>query len=131
MAKLIPKKPGSLNNMQAVARLQFVRTAPRKLNQILTLVRRKKVLDALRELKFLPKRGAIIVAKTIKSAASNAGDKELKNLNLRVASAWVGQGPVLKRMRAHAMGRGATYKRKTCHLTIVVSDGNGKVKEEI
>ena len=63
--------------------------------------------------------------KTIKSAAANAGDLKGVNPNLFVASAWVGAGPVLKRMRAHAMGRGATYKRKTCHLTIVVSDGKG------
>ena len=108
--------------MEATARARFARYAPRKVNQVLELVRRKPVVQALKVLRFLPKTSAVLVAKTIKSAAANAGDQQAKNPNLVVSQAWVGQGPVLKRMRAHAMGRGATYKRKTCHLTVVVSD---------
>ena len=80
------------------------------------------MLLALKALQFVPRRGAMLVAKTIKSAAANAGDSQLKNPNLKVSAAWVGQGPTLKRMRAAAMGRGVTYKRKTCHLTVVVSE---------
>ncbi|MBI1979229.1 MAG: 50S ribosomal protein L22 [Elusimicrobia bacterium] len=116
--------------MESIAHSNYVRYAPRKVNQVLTLVRRKKVSEALKILRFLPKKASLLVAKTIKSAASNAGDRELKNPNLQVQEAWVGQGPVLKRMRAYAMGRGSTYKRKTCHLTVVVSDnGNGKERK--
>ena len=89
---------------------------------MLSLVRKKNVPNALNLLKFVPKSCAVLIGKTIKSAAANAGDPQGKNPKFFVSSAWVGQGPVLKRMRAHAMGRGATYKRKTCHLTIVVSD---------
>lgn len=90
---------------------------------MLSLVRRKSVPKALDMLSFVPKSCSTFIGKTIKSAAANAGDPEAKNPRLFVESAWVGQGPVLKRMRAHAMGRGAIYKRKTCHLTVVVSDG--------
>jgi len=114
--------------MEALARAKFVRFAPRKVNQVLELVRKKPVSDALKILRFTPKGSAILVAKTIMSAAANAGDSHARNPKLLVASAWVGQGPVLKRMRAHAMGRGSTYKRKTCHLTVVVSDGSGKAQ---
>lgn len=112
--------------MDAVAKVHFARFAPRKVNQILGLVRRKPVTEALKILRFVPRSPATMIAKTIKSAAANAGDLEGKNPKLVVESAWVGQGPVLKRMRAHAMGRGATYKRKTCHLTVIVSDGSVK-----
>lgn len=108
--------------MEAIARVKFVRFAPRKVNQVLGLVRKKNVPNALNLLRFVPKSCATLIGKTIKSAAANAGDLQAKNPKLLIASAWVGQGPVLKRMRAHAMGRGATYKRKTCHLTVVVSD---------
>ena len=113
--------------MEALAREKFVRFAPRKVNQVLSLVRGKSVPAALTLLKFVPKSCATMVGKTIKSAAANAGDPEAKNPRFTVSSAWVGQGPVLKRMRAHAMGRGATYKRKTCHLTVVVSDGQKEI----
>ena len=110
--------------MEATSTARFARFSPRKVNQVLELVRKKPVTDALKILRFLPKSSAILVAKTIKSAAFNAGEDQARNPKLFVSSAWVGQGPVLKRMRAHAMGRGATYKRKTCHLTVVVSDGS-------
>ena len=109
--------------MEAQARQTFARFAPRKVNQVLGLVRNKSVPTALNTLRFVTKSCAVFIGKTIKSAAANAGDNKAQNPNLKVSSAWVGQGPVLKRMRAHAMGRGATYKRKTCHLTVVVSDG--------
>ena len=109
--------------MEALAREKFARFAPRKVNQVLSLVRKKSVPEALQILRFTTKSCNTMVGKTIKSAAANAGDLKAQNPNLIVSSAWVGVGPVMKRMRAHAMGRGATYKRKTCHLTVVVSDG--------
>jgi len=108
--------------MKAKASAKFVRYAPRKVNQVLELVRRKSVPKALTILSFVPKSPAVLIGKTIQSAAANAGDPQGKNAQLFVTSAWVGQGPVLKRMRAFAMGRGSIYKRKTCHLTVEVSD---------
>ena len=110
--------------MEAQAREKFARFSPRKVNQVLSLIRKKSVPEALQMLRFVQKSCNTMVGKTIKSAAANAGDPTGQNPNFKVASAWVGVGPVMKRMRAHAMGRGATYKRKTCHLTIVVSDGS-------
>lgn len=115
--------------MQATAKARFARFAPRKVDQVLTLVRKKSVPEAMKILRFLPRSSAILVAKTIKSAAANAGDAEMKNPQLRIQSAWVGQGPVLKRMRAYAMGRGSVYKRKTCHLTVIVSDERSGQKQ--
>ena len=59
--------------------------------------------------------------KVLKSAVANAG--KLKDFSgLKVKEAWVGQGPTLKRMRPGPMGRGLPYKRKTSHLTIIVTD---------
>lgn len=115
--------------MQALAKEKFVRFAPRKVNQVLSLVRKKPVPEALNMLRFVTKSCTTMVGKTIKSAAANAGDPTGQNPNLIVSEAWVGSGPVMKRMRAHAMGRGSQYKRKTCHLTVVVSDAASKRKK--
>ena len=109
--------------MQALAKEKFIRFAPRKVNQVLSLVRKKSVPEALSLLRFVPKSCTTMIGKTIKSAAANAGDPQAQNPKLLVSEAWVGVGPVMKRMRAHAMGRGSQYKRKTCHLTVLVSDG--------
>ena len=62
-----------------------------------------------------------MVEKTLMSAFANAGKTENPE-NWYVSSAWVGGGPQMKRMRAHAMGRGATIRHRTTHLTIMLSD---------
>ncbi|MGQ0644474.1 MAG: 50S ribosomal protein L22 [Elusimicrobiota bacterium] len=107
--------------MEAVAHSQFARYSPRKVGQVLGLIRGKPVSKALETLPWVPRVSRVLVEKTLKSALANAG-KGADPARMRVAQAWVNQGPVLKRVRAHAMGSRNIYKRKTCHLTIVVSD---------
>jgi len=105
--------------MEGIAISKFARYAPRKVNQVLEIIRNKPVKKAFDLLSFAPKVSAVLVAKTLKSAVANTG--KLKNPEgLTVKQCWVGQGPTLKRMRPGPMGRGMPYKRKTCHLTIVV-----------
>jgi large subunit ribosomal protein L22 len=111
--------------MQSTARAQFARYSPRKVGQVLGLIRGKPVVEAMRMLPWVPRTSRVLVEKTLKSAVANAG-KGADQGALRVAEAWVCQGPVLKRVRPMAMGGRAIYKRKTCHLTIVVSDENRK-----
>ena len=107
--------------MEARAIARFVRYAPRKVNQVLTVIRNQRVDKAFEILSFLPKNATERVEKVLKSAVANAG--KLKDLSsIKVKEAWVGQGPTLKRMRPGPMGRGLGYKRKTSHLTIIVTD---------
>ncbi len=107
--------------MQAKAIVKFVRYAPRKVEQVLTVIRNKRVEKAFEALAFLPKTSTTLVEKVLKSAVANAG--KLKDYSgLKVKECWVGQGPTLKRMRPGPMGRGLPYKRKTSHLTIIVTD---------
>jgi len=114
--------------MEARAIARFVRYAPRKVNQVLTVIRNQRVDKAFEILSFLPKNATELVEKVLKSAVANAG--KLKDFSgLKVKEAWVGQGPTLKRMRPGPMGRGLPYKRKTSHLTIIVTD-EGVVAEK-
>jgi len=102
---------------RAIAR--FVRLGPRKVGRVLDLIRGKGVLEAYQILKFTRRRAAKAVEKVLKSAVANTrapGDEP----NLYIAEAYVGEGPVLKRMRPRAMGRAAIYQRKTCHIYVVV-----------
>jgi ribosomal protein L22, bacterial type len=105
----------------AAAHAKFVRFTSRKVNQVLTLIRNKPVEKAFEILSFTPKAPVTLIAKTLKSAVANGGGLKTPK-SLKVKEAWVGQGPVLKRMRPGPQGRGMPYKRKTCHLTIVVSE---------
>lgn len=107
--------------MEAVAHSVFQRFSSRKVGQVLKLIRGKQVNKALEMLPWIPRVSRVLVEKTLKSALANAG-KGKDPAQLRVAQAWVNNGPVLKRVRPMAMGGRAIIKRKTCHLTIVVSD---------
>jgi len=102
---------------RAVAR--FVRLGPRKVGQVLDLIRGKGVLEAYQILKFTPRQAAKAVEKVLKSAVANTRSPA-EEPNLYIAEAYVGQGPVLKRVSPRAMGRAALYRRKTCHIYILV-----------
>ena len=107
--------------MEALAKAQYVRISPRRVDQILMLIRRKSVAHAVATLRLVTKGARPLVEKTLLSAFANAGKTQNPDA-WYISSAWVGLGPQLKRMRAHAMGRGATIRHRTTHLTIVLSD---------
>src|SRR5579864_3109132 len=107
--------------MESTAHVKYVRLSPRKIDQILMLVRGKSVAHALATLRLVTKGARPLVEKTLMSAMANAG-KAQDPTGWFIARAWVGGGPVMKRMRAHAMGRGATIRHRTTHMTIVLSD---------
>ena len=113
--------------MAGIARARFIRLGPRKVGQILDLIRGKDVVDAQQILRFVPRRATRAVEKTLNSAVANTG-KISEPQHLYIAQTYVCQGPVLKRMRPMAMGRGAIYKRKTCHITMVVDEKRAKTK---
>jgi large subunit ribosomal protein L22 len=107
--------------MEAKAKARFVRYTPRKVNSVLTLIRNKKVKSAFEILSFLPKSAASLVKKVLTSATANAG--KLKDFsNLKIKEAWVGNGSILKRIRPGYRGIGMPVKKRTSHLTIIVTD---------
>ena len=107
--------------MEAIAHARYVRISPRKVDQILMLIRGKSIAHAMSILRLVTKGARPLVEKTLLSAFANTGKAENPE-GWHIAKAWVGAGPQMKRMRAHAMGRGATIRHRTTHLTIVVSD---------
>lgn len=108
--------------MQAQAQLKFFRHSPRKFKLVIDAVRGLSVSRALTNLGVMPQAAARPVAKLIASAAANAEVKQGGKLELWVSRIEVGQGPVLKRYRPRAMGRGAPIHKPTAHLKVVVSD---------
>ncbi|KAA3661854.1 MAG: 50S ribosomal protein L22 [Calditrichaeota bacterium] len=114
--------------MEAIAKARYVRMSPRKMRQIVDLIRGKGVDDALNVLHFSGKRAALPVEKTLRSAVANAMSKEehgkIDPHTLVVKEAFVNMGPSLKRFKAGAMGRPMRIRKPTCHLTLVVTDIN-------
>lgn len=104
-----------------------VRMSPRKVGEVVALVRNRTVADALTILEHTPRLAAKPVAKVIASAAANAThNNKLKKDSLYIESIFVGPGTVMKRFRPAAMGRAQPYKRRSSNITVVVSGAESK-----
>lgn len=109
--------------MVAKAVAKYIRISPRKVRQVVDLVRGKSVDEALAILKFTPKRASVPVAKVIRSAAANAEHNyDMNRGNLFIATAYVDQGPTWKRYQPRAYGRANLIRKRTSHITIVVQE---------
>ncbi|MEW5898803.1 MAG: 50S ribosomal protein L22 [Bacillota bacterium] len=109
--------------MEAKAVARYIRISPRKVRQVVDLVRGKSVDEALAILKFTPKRASAPVAKVIRSAAANAEHNyDMNRDNLYIAAAYVDQGPTWKRYQPRAYGRANLIQKRTSHITIVVQE---------
>jgi large subunit ribosomal protein L22 len=88
------------------------------------LVRGKKVDEALNILKFSNQRAAGILKKVLDSAIANAENNNGADVDeLKISEILVDEGPVMKRMRPRAKGRGDRIVKRTSHVTVRVSDG--------
>tara|TARA_Y100001970_G_scaffold223530_1_gene275218 strand:- start:418 stop:768 length:351 start_codon:yes stop_codon:yes gene_type:complete len=110
--------------MEAIAKTRHIRQSAKKVRFVLTEVSNMPVDDALKKLAFINKKAAKTIYKTISSAASNYYqlDNENEGKKLFIKTAYVDEGPVMKRFRPAAMGRAVRILKRTSHLTIVVSD---------
>ena len=110
--------------MEAKAIARYVRISPTKVRPVVALIKGKDVDDALAVLRFTPNRAARAVAKVVMSATANAEQNlELDRDVLRVARAYVDSGPSTRRMQARARGRADVFKKRSSHITVVVTDG--------
>jgi large subunit ribosomal protein L22 len=109
--------------MEARAVAKYLRISPRKVRLNADLIRGKRVEDALNLLSHTPKAGAKVVSKVVQSALANAGqDKSIDVDTLFVKTIFVNQGPTLKRFRPKPMGRAGRIRKRTCHITVVLSE---------
>ncbi|HJN38515.1 MAG TPA: 50S ribosomal protein L22 [Gammaproteobacteria bacterium] len=116
-----------MKKVRAVAKKQ--RLGVLKAREVVNVIRGKSVDKALDFLTFCEKKAARLVFKTLSSAVANAENNVGLDVDdLSVVEAWVDQGPVLKRWKARAKGRGNRILKPTCNITVVVANPNDKEK---
>ena len=109
--------------MEAKAVAKYVRIAPRKVRVVMDLIRGKDVADAFAILKFTPKVGAEVIEKVLKSAVANTENNFDMNVDkLYVSSAFVDQGPTLKRIHPRSRGQAFKILKRSSHITVVVEE---------
>lgn len=109
--------------MEVKAIAKGVRIAPRKCRLVIDLVRGKNVVEADVILNNINKEAARLSRKVLTSAVANACNSfGLDKENLYVKEAYVNEGQTMKRMKFGSRGHVDPIKKRTSHITIVVSD---------
>ena len=109
--------------MEARAIAKNVKIAPRKARLVIDLVRGKSVVEADIILANMNKEAARLIRKVLTSATANAENNlGLKKEDLKVSQAFIDEGLVMKRMKFGSRGHVDPIKKRTSHITIVVSD---------
>jgi large subunit ribosomal protein L22 len=109
--------------MEARAITKFIRLSPRKVRLVVDQIRGKGVEEALNILKFTPKRSALIVSKTLRTAVANAESTQNVDVDqLYIKQAQVDEAGMWKRFTPRAQGRATRIRKRLSHVTIVLDE---------
>jgi ribosomal protein L22 len=116
------KRPAPGERVVVRAQAKYVRTSARKARLVCDHIRGKSVIEARAILALTPRHVARDWSKLLESAVANAeNNHELIGDELRIASVTADEGPTLKRYRPRAMGRATRIRKRTSHLTILLT----------
>src|SRR5471030_219885 len=111
--------------MKTSATAKFVGTSARKTGLVAGLIRGRRAVDAQIILANNDKRATGPVGKVLASAMANAeNNHNAKVANLMVESVLIGPGPTLKRSRPRAKGSSSAIRKRSSHITVVVTDSS-------
>jgi len=122
------------NVMEAKASARHVRVTPQKARRVVDLIRGKQAVEAVAVLQFAPQSASDPIRKVLQSAIANArvkadrASEAFDERNLVISSAFVDEGPTMKRFRPRAQGRAARINKRTSHITVVVAPSEKKSK---
>ena len=113
-------RPGQQAGTKASAR--FVRMSATKARAVLDLIRGADVRTAEETLRFCERDAALVIGKLLRSAVANAehNDDQIGD-DLMVSACYADEGRTIRRFRPRARGRATRIRKRTCHITLVVS----------
>jgi large subunit ribosomal protein L22 len=104
------------------AEARYIRVSAYKAREVLDLIRGEHVARALEILEFSERDVANPILKCLESAVANAEhNNSIPADELYVSACFADEGPTLKRWRPRARGRATRIRKRTCHITIIVS----------
>lgn len=112
--------------MQVSATAKRLRVSPRKARLVADQVRGKPVSEAVDILSFSTLKSAPLLRKVLESAIANAENNEGADIDeLKISEVFVNEGITIKRVRPRARGRADRIMKRTCHVTVTVTDAVG------
>jgi len=119
--------------MEYTAVAKNIKISPRKMRLVVDSIRKHELSDALVFLSLMNKRAAMPVAKAIKSAIANAKNvAQTEKDTLTIKEIMIGEGIRYKRYHYAGRGRMRPYKKRTSHITVVLTEKAVRpMKEEV
>ena len=104
------------------ASARHVRVSAYKAREVLDLIRDLDVRSADEVLQFSERDIAIVIRKLLRSAVANAehNDEQIVD-DLFISACFADEGKTIRRMRPRARGRATRIRKRSCHITIIVS----------
>lgn len=110
--------------MEVAAKLKGARLSAQKARLVADQIRGRSVGEALDLLSFSPKKAAQLIKKLVESAIANAEHNEGADVDdLSIARIFVDEGTTLKRLKPRAKGRADRVFKRSCHISVIVTDG--------
>ena len=111
--------------MEIKATSKYMRISPKNAREVARILPGRTAGEGVELLKFIPRKAARMLDKTLRSAMANAeNNANLSAEELIIRDAIVEQGPALRRFRPCARGAAHPYKKRMSHFRIVLTDGN-------
>src|SRR6202047_5422838 len=102
--------------------LRYSRVSPYKAREVLNLIRNLPVGEAEDILRFSERDVAIAIGKLLRSAVANAENNDAQDPEeLFVSACFADEGTTIKRWRPRARGRATRIRKRTSHVTVIVS----------
>jgi large subunit ribosomal protein L22 len=106
------------------SRARYIRVSAYKIREALDLIRGLDAQRAVETLRLSERDAATVVGKVLASAIANAEhhhEHPVDGEELYVSACYADEGPTLKRWRPRARGRATRIRKRTCHITVIVS----------
>jgi large subunit ribosomal protein L22 len=111
--------------MEVIAYTKYSRISPKKAREVANELRGRPANEALELLKFIPRKAARLLYKTLHSAVANAeNNHNLNSDDLVIKEAIVEEGPAFRRFKPAARGSAKPIRKRTSHLRIVLTESS-------
>ena len=117
--------------MQIESTTKYVRISAFKAREVAREIQGLPVAAALDIVALSPKKAAVLIAKTLKSAVANAeNNANLRAETLVVKEATISEGPTAKRFQPKARGSAGPILKRSSHIRIVLTDEKKETKKK-
>lgn len=107
--------------MEVTSTTKFVRISPKKARDVAREIQGLPVSNALDILTFTPKKAAMLIGKTLKTAIADAENNfSLDTSSLIIKKAVIGAGPTLRRHMPRAKGSAGAILKRSSHISITL-----------